>query len=136
MIKQRSLIGYILLTLVTAGIYGIYWIYKYAKDLNTMCAGDGGKTGGALAFFLLAPITCGIYPFVWYYKAANRLQQNAPRYGLMFKESGSTVLLWGLLGSLLCGIGAFVMLHILIKNFNAMAGAYNNLAAQQGYAAQ
>ena len=51
---------------------------------------------------------------------------NAPRYGLTFAENGTSVLLWLTVGSLLCGIGFFMAMHILIKNTNAMAKAYNS----------
>jgi hypothetical protein len=33
--------------------------------------------------------------------------------------------MWMIFGSLLCGIGPFVAMHILIKNTNALANAYN-----------
>ena len=35
------------------------------------------------------------------------------------------MLLWYLVGALLCGIGPWVAMHILIKNTNALAAAYN-----------
>lgn len=53
------------------------------------------------------------------------MQANAPRYGLQFQENGTTILLWMIFGALLCGIGPFVAMHILIKNANALAAAYN-----------
>lgn len=70
-------------------------------------------------------ITCGIYAWIWYYNLGNRMAENAPRYGLNFQENGTTILLWYVLGSCLCGIGPFVAMHIMIKNMNALAYAYN-----------
>lgn len=124
--SNRGLVKYILLSIVTCGIYGWYFIYKMAEDVNTMCAGDNENTAGLVKFILLSYITCGIYGYIWYYKLGNRLAENAPRYGLSFQENGTTVLLWLFLGALLCGIGPFVAMHILIKNTNAMAEAYNS----------
>ena len=123
--EDRSLVTYILLSLVTCGIYGYYFIYKIAEDTNVMCAGDGKSTSGLVKFILLSTITCGIYAWFWYYSLGNRLQENAPRYGLNFVENGTTVLLWFLFGSMLCGIGPFIAMNILIKNTNALAHAYN-----------
>lgn len=123
---DRSLIMYILLTIVTCGIYGYWFIYSIAQDVNEMCKNDGEKTGGLLAFILLSFITCGIYAWVWYYKLGNRLAKNAPVYGMNFTENGTTVLMWQIFGALLCGIGPFIAMHILIKNTNALAVAYNN----------
>ena len=129
--EDRALWKYIVFGILTCGIYGYYFIYKLAMDVNVMCADDGKKTSGLVPFILLSFLTCGIYAWFWYYSLGNRLQENASRYGLNFPENGTTVLLWFLLGSLLCGIGSFVAVHILIKNTNAMARAYNG---QNGYA--
>ena len=123
--EDRSLLIYILLTVVTCGIYSWYFIYKMAKDINIACDGDGENTGGLVAFVLLSFFTCGIYSWVWHYKLGNRLASNASRYGLSFQENGTTVLLWLLFGSLLCGIGPYIAMYILINNANKICAAYN-----------
>jgi hypothetical protein len=69
-------------------------------------------------------ITFGIYNLAWLYMLGDRLQDNAPKYNLSFKESGGTVLLWYILGSFII-IGPFIALHIIIKNTNALADEYN-----------
>ncbi len=122
---DRGLISYIILSLITCGIYSYYFIYKMAADVNVACEGDGENTAGLVAFVLLSFITCGIYAWIWYYKLGNRLASNARRYGLTFQENGTTVLMWLLFGSLLCGIGPFIAMHILIKNTNMICNAYN-----------
>ena len=122
--NNRGLVKYILLNIITCGIYGLFFIHDLAKDINTMCEGDGQNTAGLLKLLLLSLVTCGIYTWIWYYKLGNRLAENAPKYGLVFSENGTTILLWMLLGSALCGIGPFVAMHIIIKNTNAMANAY------------
>ena len=122
---NRSLLTFILLTLITCGIYSYYFIYAMARDVNEVCRDDGQKTGGLLAFILLSIVTCGIYAIYWYYSLGNRLAANAPRYGLYFQENGTTILLWYLVGWLICGIGPFIAMYILIKNTNALCAAYN-----------
>lgn len=123
--SDRSLVAYILLSIITCGIYSYYFIYKMAHDINIACDGDGKKTGGLVAFIVLSFITCGIYSWIWEYKLGNRLCTNAFRYGLSFQENGTTVLLWNIFGILICGIGPFIAMHILIKNSNAICMAYN-----------
>jgi hypothetical protein len=124
MIKNRNYVLTIIFMIITLGIYGLYWIHKLAKDVNAVCGGDGKKTRGLLLFFLFSLITCGIYSCVWYFMLGDRLQDNAGRYGLSFKEGGGTILLWMLLGSLII-VGPFISIYIIIKNINAMAIAYN-----------
>lgn len=122
---DRGLLVYIILTIITCGIYGYYFLYKMAKDVNIACEGDGEKTAGLLQFVVLSYITCGIYGMIWYYKLGNRLAENAPRYGMNFQENGTTVLMWQIFGIVLCGIGPFIAMSILIKNSNKICEAYN-----------
>jgi len=124
-IKERSFFVYILLSIITCGIYGIVFWYQYVNDLNTICDGDGKETQNYVVVFLLTIVTCGIYNYIWLYGMGNRLQESAPRYGLTFSENGTSVLMWYLFGSLLCGIGPFIAMHILIKNMNVLAKRYN-----------
>ncbi len=123
---DRSLLMYILLNIITCGIYSWFFIHSMSRDINIVCREDGQKTAGLLTYILLCLVTCGIYSWIWSYGFANRLYTNAPRYGLMFSESGTTVLMWNIFGILLCCIGPFIALHIMIKNMNILAGAYNN----------
>ena len=122
---DRSLLMYILLSFITCGIYGYYFIYTIARDINIACQGDGENTGGLAAFIILSFITCGFYALWWEYKLANRIQANGPRYGLVIQENGTTVLMWYIFGSLLCCIGTFIAQNILIKNVNTICAAYN-----------
>ena len=122
---DRSLLTYILLTIVTCGIYGFYFQYTIARDVNNVLGDDGEQTAGLVAYIFLSLITCGIYSYIWLYKLGNRLAANAPRFGLNFQENGTTILMWNLFGSLLCCIGPFIAMHILIKNTNAICMAYN-----------
>lgn len=129
---DRSLLMYILLSIITCGIYSWIFIYGLAQDANEVCDGDGQTTGGLVAFILLGYITCGIYQLIWWYKLCNRMAANAPRYGLTFQENGTTFLVWELFGALLCGIGPFIALHIAIKNMNALCAAYNQRSGFYG----
>ncbi|MDD6023419.1 MAG: DUF4234 domain-containing protein [Oscillospiraceae bacterium] len=122
---DRSLLIYILLSIVTCGIYSYYFIYNLASDVNTACEGDGKETAGLVAFILLSIVTCGFYSWYWYYQIGNRLAENAPRYGMQFQENGTTVLLWCVFGAFVCGIGPYIAMNILMKNANAICHAYN-----------
>ena len=122
---DRSLLIFVLLSIVTCGIYTWVFIYQLIKDVNIACEGDGDDTPGFWMFFLLTMVTCGIYGYVWYYKLGNRLQVNCARYGQPTTEGGSAVLLWMILGVWLCGIGAFIAWNILINNTNTVCSGYN-----------
>lgn len=122
---DRGLVSYILLSFITCGIYGYYFIYKMAHDVNIACDGDGESTPGLVQLILLSWITCGIYAWFWYYNLGNRLAKNGARYGLNITENGTTVLMWQIFGALICGIGPIIAMYILIKNSNMICNAYN-----------
>lgn len=56
--KQRNIVVCILLSLVTCGIYGIYWMIVLNDETNAL-SGRQGTSGGLV--FLFSLITCGIY---------------------------------------------------------------------------
>lgn len=66
MIKERSIVLYIILSIITCGIFGLYWFVCITEDTNA--AADVAGTSGGLAL-LFTIITCGIYGFYWAYKS-------------------------------------------------------------------
>jgi len=123
--SNRNLGKYIIFTILTCGIYSLFFLYKLAQDLNILCEGDNRSTPGLLPYIVFSILTCGIYTWFWYYNIGNRLADNAPRYGLKFQENGTTILLWLIFGALICGIGPYVAMYIIIKNTNTLAKEYN-----------
>ena len=123
--QNRSFVTYLLLSIVTCGIYSLYFWYKYAEDMNRMCAGDGQETTGGPTLILLWLFTCGIYPLYWFYTVGNRLKATGDRYGVNVQEDGQTILLWAVIGYLIAGVGLYIGAYFLIKNANTVAAAYN-----------
>lgn len=122
---NRGLVSYILLTIITLGIYSWFFIYSIARDVNVACKNDGQETSGLVKYILLSIITCGIYPIIWEYNLGNRLAENSKRYNMSFQENGTTILMWHIFGAFLCGIGPFIAMNIIIKNTNRICDAYN-----------
>ena len=122
---SRSLVAYIILSLITCGIYGYYFIYSLARDINVVCANDGDRTPGLATYIILSFITCGFYSLYWEYKIANRIYANQQRYNITIAEDGTAVLLWRIFGYFICILGTFVGTNILINNTNKICKAYN-----------
>ncbi len=72
-IVERNIALYIILTLITCGLFGIYWLIVLADDMNAI-ANDGDMMSGAMVF-LLTLVTCGIYGFYWAYKQGARIDE-------------------------------------------------------------
>lgn len=69
-LKRRSIPLAIILSIVTFGIYGLYWYYSLAKDLNILIEDDSTSPGKVLFFSI---ITLGLYELYWLYKAGERM---------------------------------------------------------------
>lgn len=69
-VKEKSIGLCIVLSLVTCGIYSIYWLYTIAKDLNDLCASQNQEKGpDAGLVVVLSIVTCGIYLIYYMWKA-------------------------------------------------------------------
>ena len=124
--EDRSLLLYLVLSAITCGIYGYYFIYHLAKDVNTACEGDGDlPVGGLGAYIGYSLLTCGVYSACWEYNLVERIRFNSPRYGFKMEDDGTTLLLWKTLGAALCGIGWFVAYYRIFKYANQLCEAYN-----------
>lgn len=124
-IKYRSFWKYLILSCITFGIYGIYVMYGYVKDLNKVCEGDGKPSKNYIVVILLSMVSCGIYGLYWYYTQGERLYRIAPKYGIQIREKGSTILLWSLLGVVTFGISSMAVAYILFDNLNLIGKIYN-----------
>lgn len=124
MIQKRDFWVYLLLSFFTCGIYSlIFWIL-YVPDINRVCDGDGKVTTGYGMVILLSILTCGIYPYIWFYQLGDRIHANGPRYGLDFSQTGGTILLWLILGSII-GIGSYLAAYFIITDSNHLFDSYN-----------
>ena len=69
-IRPRSIALAIVLTIVTFGIYGIYWMIKLNDEVNQMANEPNAMSGGLV--FLLSLVTLGIFGLYWQYKMGER----------------------------------------------------------------
>ena len=69
-IQPRNIALCIILSIITFGIYGIYWMIKINDEVNTLAGEPYATTGGMV--FLFSLITCGIYGLYWQFKMGER----------------------------------------------------------------
>lgn len=67
---KRSLPVSIVLTIVTCGIYGIYWFITLTDEVNYLAKQEDTSGGMAFVFTL---ITCGIYGIYWAYRMGQKV---------------------------------------------------------------
>lgn len=106
MIERRNIAVCIVLTLVTCGIYGIYWIVCLTDDVNTVSGDVNGTSGGMVV--LLTIVTCGIYGIYWAYKQGEKLDFTKNNRGIPSSNSGVLYLILQIFGF---GIIAYALMQ-------------------------
>ena len=106
MIERRNIAVCIVLTLVTCGIYGIYWIVGLTNDVNTVSGDVNGTSGGMVV--LLTIVTCGIYGIYWAYKQGEKLDFTKNNRGIPSSNSGVLYLILQIFGF---GIIAYALMQ-------------------------
>lgn len=96
-VKNRNIALCIVLSIITCGIYGIYWLVCLVDDLNVASGRTGDTSGGMV--FLLSLITCGIYGIYWMYKAGEKVAYIKQRNtGEVDSSSSVLYLILGIIG--------------------------------------
>ena len=83
-IQQKNIAVCIILSIVTCGIYTLYWFVVLSDELGAL-SDDQGTSGGMALLFTI--ITCGIYGWYWAYKLGERVDTIKMNRG---EPSGST----------------------------------------------
>lgn len=81
--RERNIAVAIILTIVTCGIYGIYWFIVLTDDAR-LASGDQQAPSGGIAF-LLTLVTCGIYGIYWHIRWVKLLLWQNKKLVLMQK---------------------------------------------------
>lgn len=123
---NRGLLKFILLSLITFGIYPLVFFSSISSDINIIASRyDGKKTMHfCLLVFILTPLTFGIATIVWYHKISNRIGNELYRRGLPRSISAGSFWGWNVLGSLIF-VGPFIYLHKLASAMNQLCADYN-----------
>jgi hypothetical protein len=95
MVKERNLAVAIILSLVTCGIYGIYWFIALTDETNAAAGVEGTK---GITAFLLTLVTCGIYGLYWMYKQGEKIDTIKSNRGEASSNTGLIYLVLAIFG--------------------------------------
>lgn len=71
-VQARDIAVAVILSIVTCGIYSIFWFVKMVDDVNRVSNDQSAYSGGVT--WLLTFVTAGIYGWYWYYQAAKKMR--------------------------------------------------------------
>ena len=111
--QERNIATSVILTIVTCGIYGIYWFITLTDETKA-AANDTQLASGGVAF-LLTLVTCGIYSIYWAYKMGELLANAQSQRGMMVKQNAVLYLVLQVLG---LGIINYILIQ---SDLNAIA---------------
>ena len=97
----------IILSIITCGLYGLYWLYCMAEDLNRV-SGRTDASGGVV--ILLSIITCSIYLWFWLYQAGEKINMGKAQKGIPGDSNN------GILYLILAILGFSIISYALIQN--------------------
>lgn len=123
---NRGLLKFLLLSLITFGIYPLVFFSSISSDINVIASRyDGKKTMHFLLMSLIiTPITFGIGALVWSHRISDRIGGELARRGIAYSFSAGDFWLWEVLGSLIV-IGPLVYTHKLAQAMNLLCANYN-----------
>ncbi|MCI5966885.1 MAG: DUF4234 domain-containing protein [Tenericutes bacterium] len=95
LIKNRNIAMQVILSILTCGIYGLYWFITMTDESNNLS--DEKTASGGMAV-LLTLVTCGIYSFYWNYKMGQKLNLAGRKYNKSISDNSVLYLVLSLLG--------------------------------------
>ena len=95
-LEYRDIAIAIILSIVTCGIYGIFWIISLTNDANKVADRPTDTSGGMV--ILLTIITCGIYGIYWNYKMGQKIYEAGQRYNKQINDNSVLYLVLSLFG--------------------------------------
>lgn len=95
MITKRDIALAVVLSIITCGIYGIYWFVVMTDDVNRVS--DDYKTSGGMAL-LLTIVTCGLYGIYWEYKMGKKMYEAGQKHGKVISDNSVAYIVLALFG--------------------------------------
>ena len=108
-IKNRNIVTCVILSLITCGIYGIYWVIMLAREsVSVKDSNDSAILEIVLMLFL---------PFLGFYLCEKKLSEGCAEKGISHKANSILYLILGLVG---LGIVNYCMMQ---NDLNKLAAA-------------
>ncbi|MGN0614066.1 MAG: DUF4234 domain-containing protein [Porcipelethomonas sp.] len=108
MIQEKNIALYVVLSIVTCGIFGIYWEVCVVNDLKVASDRPADQSGGMVV--ILSIVTCGIYGIYWAYTAGEKVQAAQAKHGLPSDQNQAVIYL------ILSLLGFGIITFCLIQN--------------------
>lgn len=110
MIQEKNIVLYVVLSIVTCGIFGLYWFVTLTDDTNAIADEEG--TSGVVAL-VLTIVTCGIYGLYWAFKCGEKIDKAHQNRGESSSNGGVLYLILYIFG----GVIAYALIQNEVNKF-------------------
>ena len=107
MILKKSIGLYIFLSIITCGLFMLYWLVSIANDVNE-ASGEQGTTGGVV--LNIKNIKIGIYGWYWLYMAGQKIRIAQTKRNFTYITDASVIYI------VLAVVGLSIVSYALIQN--------------------
>lgn len=122
-VNGRNIATAVVLSIITCGLYPIYWIACMADDINALERNEMGTSGGMVV--VLTILSCGLYLLYYMYMASKRVYY-------LFLENGMHVSDNSIVNLLLM-IASYFIPGAYIVAFAILQNDLNTLIQTKGY---
>ena len=95
-VNKKDIVPSIIFSIITCGIYSLYWLYCLARDVNEVT--DHREDMSAGMVLLLTIVTCGLFQLYWMYKTGTKLDEASARMGRPSQNRGLLLILLSFFG--------------------------------------
>lgn len=120
-IQERNIATNVVLTIITCGIYGIYWFITLTDDTKIV---SGDKEFSGAKYFLLNLVTCGIFGVYWAYKLGQNINKAKEARGMLTDDLPMLYLILMIL-NYFCGITGIVTYCLAQNELNEISKKTN-----------
>ena len=122
---KRGLMRFLLLTIITAGIYALFFFSSIGEDMNLLASRhDGRRTPPLLLWPVIAVLTLGVGWFVCWHLLCARVRDELWRRDIESDFGPRKFWGWDVFGWLIV-VGPFIFLHKLCVVMNKLSVDYN-----------
>ena len=120
-VKERNIGLAIFFSIITCGLYGIYWFIVLTNDANRGSGNENNNLSGGVSF-LLTLVTCSLYGIYWAYAQGKSIKVANDKFNIKADDNSILYLLLQLFGLSIVG-------HAIMQSeINKIARAESNPA--------
>ena len=94
--EERNIALAVVFSIITCGIYSLYWFIVASNEVKEYCKDEQMMDGGLAC--VLTIVTCGIFGIYWWYNLGMKMQEAQKLHKIVPKDNAVLYLILSILG--------------------------------------